>query len=552
MRILAFSVAHDSSVCVINNGEIEFFCKEERLSRKKRDGNPFKSLELYRSLDLGPIDHALFLTPSNHNDDKTLAYFYSLYFKKVFNVQLENYSENNHHLAHASLAFYNSGFEKCLVVVIDRDGAVISRDNQILAREAHSVYECSYPNNIKPLHKAFYLSEGMSYHKHRIKELVESEYPGCDILINNEFSIVKVYEAATTLIGQHPLENGKTMGLSSYGENISYDKLFSNKHPIDHNFTMLDSPAGKVTAFYNYIDKITPIVDNNNFQFYANKAKQVQLETQQVALDIIQEYASKTNINNICLVGGYGLNIIANAYYLKHSPNLNFYFEPVADDTGISIGAAMYKYRKLTQDVSIKVPTDNCYHFYQADDLSLGRSCEVNELVDILISQRSLALFDSQPEAGPRALGHRSILFDPRNKDAKTIVNQIKKREWYRPFAGIILQDHFEQYFDTLNLSSSPYMTINFDCKSKTQDIVPGIVHIDNTCRIQTVDKTNGFLYTLLNEFYKKTGCPMLLNTSLNLAGEPLVQTKQDALNTFYSSNLDAVFFVDDKKLVTK
>lgn len=552
MRILAFSVAHDSSVCVINNGEIEFFCKEERLSRKKRDGNPFKSLELYRSLNLGPIDHALFLTPSNHNDDRTLAYFYSLYFKKVFNVQLENYSENNHHLAHASLAFYNSGFEKSLVIVIDRDGAIVSRDNQVLAREAHSVYECSYPNTFKPLHKAFYLSEGMSYHKHRIKELIETEYPGCDILINNEFSLVKVYEAATTLIGQHPLENGKTMGLSSYGENLDYDRLFSNKHPIDHNFTMLDLPAGKVTAFYNHIDKITPVVDKNNFQFYANKAKQVQIETQRVALDIIQEYASKTGINNICIVGGYGLNIIANAYYIKQSPNLNFYFEPVADDTGISIGAAMHKYRKVTQDKTIKIPTDNCYHFYQPDNVSFGRDCEVSELVDILISQKSLAIFDSQPEAGPRALGHRSILFDPRNKDAKAIVNQIKKREWYRPFAGIVLEEHFQQYFETLNLNKSPYMTINFECKDITKNTVPGIVHVDNTCRIQTVDKTNTFLYTLLNEFYKKTGCPMLLNTSLNLAGEPLVQTKQDALNTFYSSNLDSVFFVNDKKLVTK
>ncbi len=551
MRILAFSVAHDSSVCVINNGEIEFFCKEERLSRKKRDGNPFKSLELYRSLGLGPIDHALFLTPSNHKDDKALAYFYSLYFQKVFNVTLENYSENNHHLSHASLAFYNSEFDKCLVFVIDRDGAIFSKENQILAREAHSVYECSYPDNFKPLHKSYYISDGMSYHKHRIKEALEIEYPNCYITANNEFSIVKVYEAATTLIGQHPLENGKTMGLSSYGNHID-ERLFYKGNPLDYCFTMIDSPMGKVTAFSDHIDKIISNVDKNNFQFYADKAYQVQNETQNVVLDIIKYYTHHTGITNVCLVGGYGLNIIANSHYIKNLPNINFYFEPVADDTGISIGAAMHKYRTLSKDTKVNGLKTNCYHYYRPTEFNEGQFTTLDELVNLLTSQKSLAICDGNPEAGPRALGHRSILFDPRNEKAKTIVNEIKKREWYRPFAGVILKEYFPIYFETLGLEESPYMTINFDCKPITEKLVPGIVHVDKTCRIQTVDKTNGFLYTLLSEFYNKTGCPILLNTSFNLAGEPLVQTNQDALNTLYSSSLDAVYFVNDNRLVTK
>jgi carbamoyltransferase len=161
-----------------------------------------------------------------------------------------------------------------------------------------------------------------------------------------------------------------------------------------------------------------------------------------------------------------------------------------------------------------------------------------------------VAIFEGQPESGPRALGHRSILFDPRNKNGKNLVNKIKKREWYRPFAGTILKEKFEEYFESHGLTESPYMTINFSCKEKTIDFVPAIVHVDNTCRIQTVE--DGFFYELLEMFYEKTGCPMLLNTSFNLAGEPLVQTKKEALKTFNNTTLDAIYFVDENKIVKK
>jgi carbamoyltransferase len=550
MRVLAFSVAHDSSVCSINDGQIEFFCKEERLTRVKRDNNPFKSLELYKSLNFGKIDHALYITPTSN--EYNWRDCFSIYFEKTFNFneKLEDYSQTKHHLLHASLAFYNSEFEKCLVFVIDRDGAIFLNNQNVLARESHSVYECSYPNNIIPINKAFYLNDEMSYHKRDVKDLIESKYPNCDIQVNNEFSIVKVYEAATTLIGQHPLENGKTMGLSSYGENLSYDKLFLNEYPIDQYFTMINTSVGTITCFYDDVDKITKEINENNFQFYANKAKHVQIETQKVALELIEKYVSKTGITNVCLVGGYALNVVANNFYTKHLPNVNFYFEPVADDTGISIGAAMHKYRTLTGDSRIIVPKDNFYHYYASEPSVDGKSCDVEDLVDILIAQKTLAIFEGQPEVGPRALGHRSILFDPRNKDTKYIVNKVKKREWYRPFAGVILKDHFQQYFETLNLTESSYMTINFECKPETKEYVPGIVHVDNTCRVQTV--SNGFLFNLLTAFYKRTGCPMLLNTSFNLAGEALVHSKQDAINTLMNSNLNFVYFVDDKKLISK
>jgi carbamoyltransferase len=231
-------------------------------------------------------------------------------------------------------------------------------------------------------------------------------------------------------------------------------------------------------------------------------------------------------------------------------PEVNFYFEPVADDTGVSIGAAMLKYYEVTNTIPDKA-NDNFYHYYDSsEELTVGTPASIEDVVDMLIEGKSVAVFSGSPEAGPRALGHRSILFDPRNKETKSIVNAIKKREWYRPFAGVILEEEFPNYFDTLGVSSSPYMTINFGAKPDTIELVPGVIHVDNTCRVQTV--STGVLYDILRLFYKKTGSPILLNTSFNLAGEALVQTKNDAINTFNNSALDAVFFADDKKLLKK
>ena len=180
----------------------------------------------------------------------------------------------------------------------------------------------------------------------------------------------------------------------------------------------------------------------------------------------------------------------------------------------------------------------------------IGQKSNLQKVAKLLAEGKSVALFEGNPEAGPRALGHRSILFDPRNPDTKEIVNRIKKREWYRPFAGVILKEEFENYFETLGIINSPYMTINFDAKEHTKKLVPGIIHVDGTCRVQTV--SDGTLYELLKLFYKKTKCPMILNTSFNLAGEALVQTKADAIRTFENSELDAIYFVDDEKLILK
>ena len=170
----------------------------------------------------------------------------------------------------------------------------------------------------------------------------------------------------------------------------------------------------------------------------------------------------------------------------------------------------------------------------------------INEVIDLILNQEPIALFQKDSEWGPRALGHRSILFDPRNKNAQHIVNSIKKREWWRPFAGTILLDHVNDWFEMHTLKESPYMSFAIDAKDVAKEKISSIIH-DGTCRIQTVTREqNKIFYDLIKLFYDRTGVPILLNTSLNLAGEPLAETLDDAKSIVERSELNYIYYVED------
>lgn len=158
-----------------------------------------------------------------------------------------------------------------------------------------------------------------------------------------------------------------------------------------------------------------------------------------------------------------------------------------------------------------------------------------NDAVDLLMQQKIVAIFQGASEWGPRALGNRSILFDPRNKEAKNIINTVKRRESFRPYAGTIMLEHAHDYFEMLTLKESPYMTFAIKAKQKAVDELPGIIHVDNTCRIQTVtEEQNYYFYNLIKNFYQKTGCPALFNTSFNLHNFPIVETFEGALDVCF------------------
>ena len=165
------------------------------------------------------------------------------------------------------------------------------------------------------------------------------------------------------------------------------------------------------------------------------------------------------------------------------------------------------------------------------------------EAVELLLQQELVVIFQNHSEWGARALGNRSMLFDPRNKNAKEIVNKIKGRQWWRPTAATILHEHRHDYLDMHTLDESPYMTFAIDAKQKAIDEVPACVHVDNTCRFQTLKKEqNPHYYNLIKLFYDKTGVPILLNTSFNLKGYPIVETFNDALWTLQNSKIKYIY----------
>ncbi len=543
MKILGISPFHDSSVCVVQNHKVLSFYKEERLSKIKRNNHPYLSLEEIFS-EHSDIDMAIIASPSNGDSSLESYKNYLLKSKKIKSV--EDMSDR-HHLQHASLAFYNSGFKKSLVFVIDRNGSIF-----LNCRESESVFIAEYPNKFQELYKNFWASDA-KYLQESINFLSEKykDFPyRFEIDVASTHGIVKVYESATSLIEQHPLENGKVMGLAAYGEHkekyndLFFDRNLGNIDILGHEYCEnFERSINKNLHQYKTND-----INKTNFQLYADYAFAVQFQTQIASLEIIKKYVYQTNIKDICITGGYALNVVANEYFQTQLPDCNFYFEPLADDTGNSIGAAFYLNREISKSNDI-FPLENTFFHgkkYALEKIN-GTTAEIEGIGDLLINQNSVALYYEKAEAGPRALGHRSLLFDPRNSSARDIINVTKKREWYRPFAASMLKEDALKFFNINFNNNYCNMTVNARVQNHLWKFIPGVIHVDGSCRIQIVNEISEPLFQLLQEFKKKTGIGILLNTSFNLAGDALVETPEDAIFTWKNSSIDVLWFPEIK-----
>jgi carbamoyltransferase len=546
VKVLGFSIAHDSSVCVYENGKIVLFLKEERFSKNKRDKIPFISLQkaLYEHND---VDAVVLCAVQ---EEKEIFDIYSRFIKKY--IKNENCLFFNltgsHHLQHASLAFYNSGFKNAAVIIVDRNGSKILDS----ARESETIFFAQYPNKIEEYYKNFWVYDDTGHEK--IKKIYKDT--GIETDARSMHGIVKVYESATTMIGEHALENGKTMGLSAYGnKKRKFPDFFVNKTNIVNNFYFAhkDISSEYQSVYIDFENIESRYFSEKTHANYSDLAWQVQKQTQEAVAFLVEKTIHKYHTKNIVLSGGYALNVVANQYLINKFPDLNFYFEPIADDSGNSIGGAMLVYRSLTQDENIYPIKDTFFHGYKYDLPKIDGSLALySDVAKLLYSNKSVGVYDGFAEAGPRALGHRSILFNAMNPDAKNIVNKIKNREWYRPFAAMVLEEDAHKYFDMKKIKKSEYMTISFDVLPEAINLIPGVVHVDGSCRIQTVSESNKEMFELLKEFKKISGHGILLNTSLNLAGDPLAETPEDALNILEKSSLDFVWFPEISKIVEK
>jgi carbamoyltransferase len=232
------------------------------------------------------------------------------------------------------------------------------------------------------------------------------------------------------------------------------------------------------------------------------------------------------------------------------------YIDPIANDAGIALGASYYHYYQIPFAKQNRRKLEHVYLGHEESEYkTIGLNKQNVTYTDVakLISEGNIvALFQGKSEIGQRALGNRSLLFDPRSINGKDIVNVVKKRESFRPFAGTILLEKVNDWFDLRGLEESPFMMYAVDAKEGVQEKVPAIIHYDNTCRVQTVTKKqNKHFYSLIEEFQTLTGVPILLNTSFNLAGEPLVETFIDALITLNNSDIDYLYLPEISTLIT-
>lgn len=588
--ILGVTRGHNAGVCLLKDGEIVFSIEEERLSRMKYDGAPFaamvKVLEYTDRLDYIAVAHTQPLKEmqgvdfSGDDPYTALARKLRLIDPIIINTneegmhpQVIDYGQQ-HHKLHAACAFYRSGFEDAVAVVVDGAGTYIHMEidgDSHVMWETESIFDCEYPSTFNTVYKHIG-SRGPSQSGIQWQPTDNPEESGdCEHVITELAGIVKAYEAVTKYCGFQEIEAGKTMGLFPYGKpNPKIPSIFDRTtiYPVvNRNLITPTYPSGAMVN-HRMFEELFAGDDADDVTLLQNRrdmAYAVQTQTQEQVLRLILKAVEMTGKRNVVLSGGYGLNCVANYWYLQYLNNMGIklYVEPISNDGGTAIGAALYHYRRLTGSTKVSPRADCLYlgpkYNYSDEDIRaiVGEEYEIadanyEDVVELLRAKNIVAMFQGRSENGPRALGNRSIIFDPTFADGKDFVNSVKRREYFRPFAGTILKEHARDWFDMRGLEESPTMMYAVNCKEGVADKVPSVIHVDGTCRIQTVtEEQNEHFYNLISTFYDQTGIPLLFNTSFNLGGEPLVETLEDAVRTLTVSDINYLYLPEYGKLIT-
>jgi carbamoyltransferase len=588
--IAGIARGHNAGVCLMKDGEIVFSIEEERLTRQKYDGSPLASMlkikEYTDRLNFLVVSHTTPLDQAGRLD-YTGEDVYTGFARKLGLIEHAARDEHGnhpqvidmamfHHKMHASLAFYRSGFKEAVALIVDGAGTffpTVVEGEQITMWETESIYKCEYPATIKTLHKTMGT-------RNMLVGAYMPEFNGNDweagatfnLSVSERAGIVKAYEAVTEYCGWSSIEAGKTMGLFPYGEpNDSFPNIIDKTDlpvPItNRNLIVPRYPNGAVVNanMYNFLSNHdgfdVTVLQNRRDMAYA-----IQTESQQAVVDLIRHAVELSGCKNVVISGGYGLNCVANYFYLDALKNegIDIYVEPVSNDAGTAMGAAYLWHHTINNDSKIRPRANDVYlgpvHTYTTsniEEIAATYNATVtdathDDIVELMISKNIVANFQGRSENGPRALGNRSLMFDPRFKDGKDFVNEIKHREYFRPFAGSILEEDVHEWFDLRGMTSSPTMMYAVNCQPGIEEKIPAIIHIDGTCRIQTVTREqNPHYYDIIKAFKEKTGCPIIFNTSFNLGGEPLVETLDDAVRTLDNCRIEYLYLPEYGKLIT-
>ena len=583
MNILGISAYyHDSAACLLKNGEIIAAAQEERFTRKKHDSNfPTHAINYClkeAQIVASEIDNVVFYEKPFVKFERLLETYlafaprgflsfikamplwvkYKLFQKSLIIKELQNtlspkvnwkdrllFSE--HHLSHAASAFYPSPFKRAAVLTLDGVGEWTTTSLAVgKDRNLKVIKEIHFPHSLGLLYSAFTYYTGFKVNS--------GEY--------------------------------KVMGLAPYGK-PKYTKLIKEKL-----ITIASDGSFKMDmSYFNFATGLT--MTNNKFnklfggpprlpetkltQRDMDLAASIQKVTEDIILRIAKNIAKETGERNLCLAGGVALNCVANGILLREKIFENIWIQPAAGDAGGALGAALTVWhmnqngeRNLKKnpdsmkgsylgpefsDSEIKNQLKSCgavFKKFKKDDL-------IDSVVSALVKKKAVGWMQGRMEFGPRALGARSIIADPRHSEMQKQLNlKVKYRESFRPFAPSVLSEHVSEWFELDE--NSPYMLIVAGVKKQKlrkmttreenlfgieklnikRSSIPAITHVDYSARIQTVHKNlNPFFHALISGFKKKTGCPLIINTSFNIRGEPIVCSPKDAFKCFMGTNLD-------------
>jgi carbamoyltransferase len=517
MKVLALNFNHDSAIVIIDNGEIEYFSLGERISRIKHDHDTNRLLGnlheqgltrkyIYDKIVCTNFQH--YTVTNTHKMQYQQIIFPIADFIDFCDFEISLY---NHHRYHAFSGFHNSGFDEAVVITSDGGGSLFGEGPKGYSLQEHTcIFHIKYPNKI--LYEFKYLTDLGS--KDNSELHVPFEYK-----VSAERSFSNKFEVECVKLQFSPYDAGKIMGLAQC---------------IGHE------------------NELEP-----KWREHVKSCHKLQLESQEKMIETIKQAIEKTGCKNVVLSGGYALNCVANYYYLKHLPkDVNLYIDPIPNDSGIALGAAYYHYYERPFVKTNRKQLEHVYLGHEQESYSFHglnkEKVSYSDIVELISEGNIVAMFQGKSEVGQRALGNRSLLFDPRRINGKDEVNVIKKRESFRPFGATILLEDAHEWFDMRGLDESPFMMYAVDAKDGVKEKVPAVIHYDNTCRIQTVTKRqNRHFYNLIKEFKSLTNVPILLNTSFNLAGEPLVETFEDAINTLKNSQIKYLYLPEISTLIT-
>jgi len=423
-------------------------------------------------------------------------------FLKELRRRFKRVIEVKHHLAHAASAFRMSGFDRANILVIDGLG------------EDHST--------------SLYIGEG-----NRISEPIRQ--------YNQYQSLGMLYKTITFLLGFGYFGDGKLMGLSAYGEfDPKYESILEvSRHDYHINLEHIRK-VGKFTRRYRMGDPI--------LQEHKNIAKTIQTQLERAAVELARYLYKLTGYRKLCIAGGVGLNCNMNGVLLSQDFVDELFVQPGAMDMGTAIGAALEVYAMLGNECKTRLKSVSYGPWYSQRQieaalkragLSYYKSSDVEtETAQLVHDKKIVGWFQGRMEFGPRALGYRSILATPCDKEIKDRVNKVKDRELWRPLAPSVLEEKLGEWFESP--AESPFMTLNFRYRKGKGDRVPAVQHVDDTARLQTVSEDeNPRYHRMISQFEKLSGVPMVLNTSFNRRIEPIVCSIDDAITTFKKTPIE-------------